>query len=341
MDHSKKDCAKRNGKLCLFDVSPERLNQMTPLELEEEMEQALEAMTEETYDPEIVDAYLAALDCKAPMPTPPNQEAAYGALQAKLSQAIKGQEKVFKSGTSSGRRRSAIKIGLAVAAAVVCLLGSMVIAQATGADVFGVLARWTEQTFSFGYVRSNDPKEPVDSDPQQENNEEFASKLPPEYQELWVELQARGVYSFSFPTYLPDGFEFDESDLTIFPESDTIDYTSWYINGSDEIAFGVLLSDNTNNTFEKDTGDVETFTMDGLDYYIFTNNRKNVAVWHSDNLEYSLSTTLPISELEIILNNMSVVIKGRSYEKIYMAGIVSRPGTDDDFLLDDGACFGL
>ena len=97
MDHSKKDCAKRNGKLCLFDVSPERLNQMTPLELEEEMEQALEAMTEETYDPEIVDAYLASLDCKAPMPTPPNQEAAYGALQAKLSQAIKGQEKVFKS----------------------------------------------------------------------------------------------------------------------------------------------------------------------------------------------------------------------------------------------------
>ena len=67
-----------------------------------------------------------------------------------------------------------------------------------------------------------------------------------------------------------------------------------------KIAFGVLLSDNTNNTFEKDTGDVETFTMDGLDYYIFTNNRKNVAVWHSDNLEYSLSTTLPISELEII-----------------------------------------
>lgn len=201
--------------VCLFDVSPERLNQMTPLELEEDMEQALEAMTEETYDPEIVDAYLAALDCKAPMPTPPNQEAAYGALQAMLNQAIKGQEKVFKSGTSSGRRRSAIRIGLAVAAAVVCLLGSMVIAQAAGADVFGVLARWTEQAFSFGSVRSNDPKEPVDSDPQQENNEEFASKLSPEYQELWAELQARGVYSFSFPTYLPDGFEFDESDLWI------------------------------------------------------------------------------------------------------------------------------
>ena len=56
--------------------------------------------------------------------------------------------------------------------------------------------------------------------------------------------------------------------------------------------------------FACDNGDVEIFEVDGFDHYIFTNNGKNVAVWHSDNLEYSLSTTLSISELKIILESM-------------------------------------
>ena len=92
--------------------------------------------------------------------------------------------------------------------------------------------------------------------------------------------------------------------LGIIPEFNIIDFTVWYMNRNDEIAFGVLLSDNTNSTFEKDNGDVEIFEVDGFDHYIFTNNGKNVAVWHSDNLEYSLSTTLSISELKIILESM-------------------------------------
>ena len=52
---------------CL-DVSPERLNPMTAAQLERELEAALEAMTEEEYDPAVIDAYLDALDRKAPTP---------------------------------------------------------------------------------------------------------------------------------------------------------------------------------------------------------------------------------------------------------------------------------
>ena len=40
---------------CL-DVSPERLNPMTAAQLERELEAALEAMTEEEYDPAVIDA---------------------------------------------------------------------------------------------------------------------------------------------------------------------------------------------------------------------------------------------------------------------------------------------
>ena len=56
---------------CL-DVSPERLNAMTAAQLERELEAALEAMTEEEYDPAVIDAYLDALDQKAPIPDHPD-----------------------------------------------------------------------------------------------------------------------------------------------------------------------------------------------------------------------------------------------------------------------------
>ena len=304
MGFSMEGSSKENNRSDPFDVSFERLNQMSPAELEEEMERALDAMTEETYDPAVISAYLEAMDRKAPMPTPPDPEEAYEVLRGKLRQEFKGQEQAPISKPPSGRRRSALRMGLVAAAAAVCLLGSMVVAQAAGMDVFGGLARWTLDTFRSGHMSSGEPEETADSEVQREERAEFTANLPPEYQELWTELEARGVYSFLFPTYLPDGFQFDDSSLGIIPEFNIIDFTVWYMNRNDEIAFGVLLSDNTNSTFEKDNGDVEIFEVDGFDHYIFTNNGKNVAVWHSDNLEYSLSTTLSISELKIILESM-------------------------------------
>lgn len=47
-------------------VLSERLEEMSPSELAEAMEQALNAMTEETYDPGVIDAYLNALEQKKP-----------------------------------------------------------------------------------------------------------------------------------------------------------------------------------------------------------------------------------------------------------------------------------
>ena len=48
MGFSMEGSSKENNRSDPFDVSFERLNQMSPAELEEEMERALDAMTEET-----------------------------------------------------------------------------------------------------------------------------------------------------------------------------------------------------------------------------------------------------------------------------------------------------
>ena len=81
---------------CL-DVSPERLNPMTAAQLERELEAALEAMTEAEYDPAVIDAYLDALDRKAPMPDHTDAGTAYAGFQARVQRA---------AGQVSGRRAS-------------------------------------------------------------------------------------------------------------------------------------------------------------------------------------------------------------------------------------------
>ena len=54
---------------CLHNISEEA---MTEEELTDGLNEALESMTEENYDPALIDAYLAALDRKAPMPEVPD-----------------------------------------------------------------------------------------------------------------------------------------------------------------------------------------------------------------------------------------------------------------------------
>lgn len=65
-----------NQPACL-DISPERLDSMSASELADAMEEAMNAMTEETYDPAVIDAYLEALDRKVPIPNDMSAQISY------------------------------------------------------------------------------------------------------------------------------------------------------------------------------------------------------------------------------------------------------------------------
>lgn len=94
MGFSMEGSSKENNRSDPFDVSFERLNQMSPAELEEEMERALDAMTEETYDPAVISAYLEAMDRKAPMPTPPDPEEAYEVLRESSGKSSRARSRL-------------------------------------------------------------------------------------------------------------------------------------------------------------------------------------------------------------------------------------------------------
>ena len=72
-----------NGKLNL----PEDLEAMSAVRLAQSMEDALEHMTEETYDETVISAYLDELDKKAPMPEMPSTDDAWKTFRKRSKEA--------------------------------------------------------------------------------------------------------------------------------------------------------------------------------------------------------------------------------------------------------------
>lgn len=136
---------------CL-SVSPERLDSMSASELADAMEQAVDAMTEETYDPAVIDAYLEALDGKIPVPDDLNTKASYSDFLTRLQPLAAAEEprsRYLKRG------RKLFRTFLVAALISACLLGSMAIAQAAGINVLGAIAHWTDSVFGFGSLSSD------------------------------------------------------------------------------------------------------------------------------------------------------------------------------------------
>ena len=276
-----------------LDVSPEKLEAMSSSELSEAMEAALDAMTEETYDPAVIDAYLDALDRKAPMPTHPNAESSYQDFQDKLQEYVEGASKPAKQ---TRKFRRIARTGI-VAALLAVLLASA--AQAAGIDVVGTIARWTESVFSFGTVQSGN-----DSSHYPSVSNQVPADVPEEYQELVTELQKRGIEEYTIPTCIPEGFQADTPELYV-DENGYIEFTAAYANGEDMLIFAIFGDRGIHaGLYEKDSNEVRIYTKNGTDHYFFQNLEINSVAWTVNELEYSVRTTLPAAELEKIINSM-------------------------------------
>lgn len=193
---------------------------------------------------------------------------------------------------------------ITVAAIVALLFTILVGVQASGFDIAGAFARWTESAFSFGLIQSERAVEAESTTGQGMNISSDPVELPSEYQEVWNELKAHGISSLMFPTDLPEGFQIEESSLYVQPEFDSLNFSMWYTIGNNDIIFSLLHNERTYVVYEKDEQEVEMYAPKNVNYYIFSNNGRNIAAWYTDGLEYSMSTELSVPELKSILDSM-------------------------------------
>ncbi len=300
---SQKSNEQNHSPSCL-DISPDRLNKMSPSELADAMEEALDFMTEETYDPDVISAYLDALEQRIPIPEHPNADAAYEKLQQKLKEVsiiseMPDQQSAY---SRSYRRRSIWRTGLVAALLTFTLFGGLIIAQACGLDVFGAIARWTEEAFSFGELPTDEASNNPSTTYQERNTEYTKAEVPPEYNELKSALDERGL-PFRIPV-MPQGFEVAESLVYIHPKTNNVEFTIVYMQETDAIKFeAVQFNGRPNTVHEKDNGDPEEYRYNDISHYIFENAGKEAAVWVIDNFEYSLSTNSATVSLKQLIKS--------------------------------------
>ena len=257
---------------------------MSASQLAQAMEDALEDMTEETYDEALISAYLDALDQKAPMPDMPDTNEAWSAFQKKVEDAS------LVVGGSSPKRparfRRVVRTGLVAAIMVAVLFGVMVAAQAAGVDVFGAVARWTEETFQFHVTGDHTAAWFVD------------------YRE---DLTAAGLSEKYLPAWVPDGYEV--TDLQVDKLSGSTEVYILYSSENSE-AFDLLISIYNEpdameqHIFEKDSTLVQTIQGGGKVIYLFENLGVQTAVCQNRNVTYSLVGDLSENLIEDIFTSI-------------------------------------
>ena len=272
------------------------LDAMSPSRLADAMERALDDMTEETYDPAALRACLEALERAAPVPPHAGAQDAARRVEDWIQQQGAPEEPERKpGGQSPARRRGLLRGGLAAALVTACLFGAVAAAQAAGWNVFGAVARWTAETFSFGKLPEEREEPPAPSVP--------TSELPPEYDEMRAILEEDGQILY-FPQ-IPSEFELSYSDLYIDPLTGEADLAVEYRNGETYIAFGVIQHQRPpTGVYEKTDDPVERYELYGITHYIFSNSANITAVWLSGPLEYSIWTNDMSYDLKALIRSM-------------------------------------
>lgn len=269
------------------DAFIKMLEAMTEEELTDGLNEALESMTEESYDSALIDAYLAALDQKAPMPETPDAGTSFVNFKNRVLMTIPIQN----DRTSSSRHRARFiwRIGLIAALTIICLMGSMVVAQAFGMDVFGTIARWTNEVFSLGTIHSDGADDGIDMSTL--NDSRIDSKGETVYTSLQEALNDYAITEVYEPTWIPEGYAFESVEADIWPDDNSlIGLFAKYYNGDDFLQIKIeRYQGNANEQVEKSNVPIETFTIDGFPVYLLENVNSNSAAWATEHYECYIS----------------------------------------------------
>lgn len=284
-----------------FDISPARLDSMTVSELADAMEEAIDMMTEEDYDPAVIDAYLDAIDRKTPVPDGLNAQASYADFTEKLQSLV-----AFAAPRQRPHRRvrRVLRSGLAAALIAACLFGTLVVAQASGINVFGALAKWTESTFGFGSLPSDERYyHPSGAAHTSAESVQINPDIPEEFKELQLALAERKI-PLRVPK-MPEGFEVEESELYFDPTTGNVEFIAAYVQDSNCIIFNLIqFSESSSVVYEKDDSEVEVYEYAGVTHYIFSNVTNVTAVWRTDGIECSITTQLTSINMKELIQSM-------------------------------------
>ena len=197
------------------------------------------------------------------------------------------------------RRRHHLKRKTLVLAAVISvMLASLLTVQAAGVDVFGAIARWTTELFSFGKTEESrglvvDGKWPeIDL----EQNQQFTS--------LQEALDYYGVTEVVAPRWLPSGFTQEE--VTVDPNGVWLAFSVAYANEDGEflVVYYSSYESLPFNYYEKQANRPEVFEVRNTKYDLVDNIDNCTAAWVTAHFECYISAPTDIASLKEVILSM-------------------------------------
>ena len=279
-----------NNKENSCSSSVSRLRKLTEKELITLLEDIMDSANPEPEGAlDKVDPILAELDRRDKDKVEFNTEAGWEELKSKHPSFFMeaGQEQRAVSEPITRKAHRTWRPGhLIAASAVTMLLVGTIAVQASGLNLFEVIARWTRDVFYFEPVRTQ--------------------SLEPytRYQSLQELIAADNVTAALAPVWFPDGFEVTE--LSATRGQNGIEYYAVYTDGVDSIGISIESQKHPGapTWYEKDHGDVPTYTAGGITHYIMQNSGSTTAAWVNEPFECSISTTLPEEIVEKIIDSI-------------------------------------
>lgn len=175
------------------------------------------------------------------------------------------------------------RTALVAAAAIVCMFAVMVTAQAAGVDVFGAMARWTEDIFSFGQIPSD--SQVSDNLDGEADGQEFSS--------LQEALDAYGMTEVHEPSWLPEGYALDGVDVLAVDDPFLQSFSASYTDGAGFVGIGIVSYDGTPATqVQKVGGPVKSVEKNGIMFYHIENSVGRTIAWYSKQYEYYINGDL-------------------------------------------------
>lgn len=180
---------------------------------------------------------------------------------------------------------------IAAAAMLAFILGGSLTANAMGFDLWEIIAKWTQETFHFGYYGDVE-----------ESNAPSPDVIYP-CASLQEALDKNNITTALVPTWIPEGYIEGEVEIVQTPKHRA--YKACYENDEQSIAIRIAdYLDSFPTQIEQSDTLIEIYRSSEVDYYIFDNEGFLQAVWIYDNYECLISGPISISDLKNMIDSI-------------------------------------
>ena len=279
-----------------------RLNNMPADELLFEFEAKMDRMTDLDYDGEAVDAYLAALDEKAPLDSDLDAEASWNEFRTKHADLFEKDVTDENGPMTENARKVRLRklLPKIVALVAVAALFIALCAQAAGFNILGAFGKWTGEIFGFLSADGGPDTDSTGFKAKDDNSKT--------YLEITAALKNCGISEDLAPKWYPEGFEAMPPEVQ---SSKACDIIFCYFAGENDSYFVIKITRYNDSSkieassFEKDESTFEKYVSGDRLFYILSNLDSTTAIW-SDGEMYTIHIlgNLSTDEIKAIIDSI-------------------------------------